>query len=377
MIRLAPALLALTLLGSGCIKLDGFMFDPEPASSVEEDYHGLPLSLASDPPAWIDEASVDREIYLRVPDGERLDAGELDEEAGYVHGAFLPAPAACPVEECPLAGRGIVVLYQHGNSGNLWRYWYRAVALWTLGVDVFVYTYRGYGMSRGEPSADGVFADADTALRYVRSRPGVGEDAFLVAYGYSMGAIPTSYLAGTSVLRDQVDAVALESGLDGPASIVQVSTGVDWPAGFWLEDTQFDGPDRIAGVDPSTPILHLHGGADVRVLTAQAERYHDVLEDHPAYTHYIGLTDHPHEQWMADAAHRNVPIASFGAEHHIADYWDDEANPGHCCVHPLEYADPQHADFLDEVGLTDGAAITAAAEVYAGLLADWLAEVGP
>ncbi|HUT76683.1 MAG TPA: alpha/beta hydrolase, partial [Polyangia bacterium] len=355
---------------SGCIGLDFFLFDPEQASSIEEDYHGLPLWNGDGAPQWVLDAEVEREIYLRVPSAEVLSPGALDGEGSYLHGVFLHAPATCPVAQCPLIEVPPTFIYQHGNSGHMWRYWWRAVALWSLGADVFIYTYRGYGLSKGEPTTGNVLADAATAIAYVSARPDVDPQR-IVAYGYSMGGVPASYLVGASAYKQVFAACILEASLDSPETIVEVATGTDFPGGFFLdEDSPFDGPDFIKG--SALPILHMHGGADDVLSLGGAEHYYQVLESRPDYTHYLGKTDKPDEVWIKACKHRNVPAWSWAAAQHIADYWGSEDNPHHCCVHPLEYPDPVNAGFLAAIGDTTGDELLAASLDYRRLLADWL-----
>jgi fermentation-respiration switch protein FrsA (DUF1100 family) len=358
------------LLAAGCIDLDFFLFDPEKADSIDGDYHGLPLWNGDGAPPWVAAAEVEREIYLDVPSGDVIQPDSLSGNGDYLHGVFIHAPAECPPAECPLIADPPTIVYQHGNSGHLWRYWWRAVSLWSLGASVFVYTYRGYGLSAGAPTKAGVLEDADAAAAYVSGRPDVNPER-IVAYGYSMGGIPASHLVGRSAHKGAFAACILEAPLDSPATLVALATGTDMPEGFFLDaDSPFDGPAFIAGA--SIPILHVHGGRDDVLMLGGAERYYHALKSHPGYTHYLGKTDAPDEAWIASCDHRNLPIPAWGGALHIADYRDHDGNPNHCCVHPLEYVDPLNAGFLGTIGHTDGERLLATSIEYRALLAGWL-----
>ena len=356
----------------GCIKLDGMFFETVKATSVAEDYHGLPITLAEDPPEWLADAEVEREIYIETPSGRILDESEK-QDADYLHGAFLHAPVQCPAEECPLIGTGVTFLYQHGNSGHMFRYWYRAVALWSMGANVFIYTYRGYGLSSGEASRENVLQDAAAAMSYVKGRADVDPDR-IIAYGYSMGGIPTSYLLGRSAHKGAFRAAILESALDSPDETLNLSTNTDFPEGFFMDAAIFDGPTFIGGA-PELPILHMHGGDDQRVVMEQAEQYYNVLRDRPGYTHYLGKTDTSGEAWIREGGHRNLPVVSFKGEFHIPDYYDADNNRAHCCIHPIEYTDPAHADFLQQTGKTDGETMQADAQRYHDLVSAWILSI--
>ena len=372
--RIYPLLLLLLLCSMfcfGCIKLDFFVFEGDKATSVEEDYHGLPLFQGINPPSWIEESLVERELFLNPQTGELIE--NFSETQNTIHGAFLKAPNNCPETECPLINKNILFLYQHGNSGNLWRYWYRTVALWNLGAHVFVYDYRGYGLSKGEATGSHVCEDSDAALKYVLNRPEYtpGQTQIIV-YGYSMGAIPTSYLIGRSEQKEHIAGAIMESGLDSPISIVQLSTGTEFPASYFIDETEFDGPTYLKGTNPELPILHLHGGKDNRVIDLQAERYFSALKSFPNYTYYLGKTDAADETWISRSGHRNIPNSTFQAELHLADYWDDSSNPAHCCVHPLEFANPEHQNFYQKVGLTTQEDLIHSANQYKNLIATWV-----
>ncbi len=356
-----------------CIKLDFFLFEGEEATSIS-DYHNLPLYVGSDPPQWIDSSLVEREIYVTVPGAEVIPQDQLSSYNNYLHGVFLPAPTNVSIDTCPLIDKSVTFLYCHGNSGHLWRYWYRAVALWNMGANVFIFTYRGYGLSKGETTRDNIKKDAETAATYLKTRTDVDTNEIIV-YGYSMGAIPASYLAGTSLHKNSFAGVILESGLDSPEEILHLSTGTEFPGGFFFDDAPFDGPEFIKNT--TIPILHMHGQEDQRVIIDQAYNYYEVLKSKQNYTDYIGKTQKPDEQWIAATAHRNVPVYSFKGENHIADYWDDSENPYNCCVHPDEYADPLFAGFLQSVGKTTGAAMSTAAQKYEDLIVAWVSTIIP
>lgn len=372
MMRLIAFIFAVSALVPGCIKLDNLFFETEKASSIEKDYHGLPLTLSESPPEWIVSAEVEREIYISVDTGKPIDPTK-DDSGDYIHGAFLHAPDDCPPERCPFIGRDITFLYQHGNSGHLFRYWYRAVALFEMGANVFIYTYRGYGLSSGKASRKNVLEDAATAMTYLKQRDDV-DTSRIIAYGYSMGAIPTSHLVGRSPHKGDFLATILESALDSPDSSVDVSTGTEFPPGFFQANTPFFGPDFIKDA-PDHPILQMHGSKDSRVFLIQAEQYYEVLKNRDNYTHYLGKEEKTHENWMREAGHRNVPVASFKGELHIPDYYDHKKNPSHCCIQSDEYQEQKHQAFLDAIGETDGDTMTQNAENYRALVTDWILDV--
>ncbi len=77
------------------------------------------------------------EVYFKTGDRLRL------------HGWFVPAPNA-----------KFTVLYCHGNGGNMMYFLETVNFLNNLGLNCFVFDYRGYGKSQGAPSENGTYLDA-------------------------------------------------------------------------------------------------------------------------------------------------------------------------------------------------------------------------
>lgn len=361
---------AVILLFQSCTKLDFFLFENEEVSSIDVDYHGLPLYSGNNSPSWVTTAVVEDEVYLNPANGAVIKPEDIGNYSEYIHGAFIPRPEGC--EDCPLKDENITFLYHHGNSGTLFRYWYRAVALWSMGANVFIYNYRGYGLSRGETERGKILQDANATASYVKARNDV-DNSRIIVYGYSMGGIPASYIAGRSHHKNSFLALILESALDSPEKILHLSTGFELGGALFFDDTEFDGPAFIGGT--TLPVLQIHGANDRRVVPRQAENYYNVLSGRENYTSYIGKTNGEYETWAAKGAHRNLPIVSFSAEDQVADYWDDPANPNNCCVHPAEYGEPQFQSFLAAIGSTTGEQMLIDADIYEELISSWILDI--
>lgn len=89
------------------------------------------------------------------------------------------------------AKRGLI-LYFHGNRGNLQRWGRYARELTRFRFDVVVIDYRGYGKSTGQPSENVMYSDAKAVYEWVRHKNG-GPPAII--YGRSLGSAVASNLA--------------------------------------------------------------------------------------------------------------------------------------------------------------------------------------
>ncbi|KAJ3115405.1 hypothetical protein HDU96_000710 [Phlyctochytrium bullatum] len=79
------------------------------------------------------------------------------------------------------------LLYLHANAGNMGhRLPIANVFYYRLHCNVFMLSYRGYGLSEGEPNEKGIKIDAQTALDWITNHPQYGKTKIIV-YGQSIG----------------------------------------------------------------------------------------------------------------------------------------------------------------------------------------------
>jgi hypothetical protein len=79
------------------------------------------------------------------------------------------------------------ILYCHGNAGNIGGRAGVCADLHRLGVNIFIFDYRGYGKSRGIPTERGTYRDVRAAYEYVRARHEDAEEPPVIVYGASLG----------------------------------------------------------------------------------------------------------------------------------------------------------------------------------------------
>lgn len=84
-------------------------------------------------------------------------------------------------------GAKLIVLFNHGNRGNMRNSIPRLESILSCGASLFVYDYRGFGRSDGYPTIPGVIEDASTAFDYLVKEKGYSP-ANIVLYGESLGS---------------------------------------------------------------------------------------------------------------------------------------------------------------------------------------------
>ncbi len=145
------------------------------------------------------------------------------------------------------------VLYFHGNGGNLSMWADILAGLSQRGFDVVAFDYRGYGLSTGTPSEQGLYRDVEAVLALVHDRLRRA-DVPLIYWGRSLGTAMAAYAA----TRRAPDGVILESGFPSMRAVV-ADNPVLWTL-TWLSSYEFP-TARWMSMAPS-PVLVLHGDSD-------------------------------------------------------------------------------------------------------------------
>ena len=78
-----------------------------------------------------------------------------------------------------------VVLFCHGNYGNLLKWGHRVAYLLEYNYDVLVFDYRNYGKSTGNFNEEEMYTDGLSVYNYVKKQY---KEENIVVYGYSLGA---------------------------------------------------------------------------------------------------------------------------------------------------------------------------------------------
>ncbi|KAJ6848057.1 protein ABHD17B-like isoform X1 [Iris pallida] len=172
------------------------------------------------------------------------------------------AAAAAEVEE----GKGLAVLYSHGNAADLGQMYGLFVELSVhLRVNVMGYDYSGYGQSSGKPSELNTYADIEAAYRCLIEIYGVRPDD-IILYGQSVGSGPTLDLAAR---LPHLRAVVLHSPiLSGLRVMYPVKRT------YWFDI--YKNIDKIPMV--SCPVLIVHGTDDDVVDCSHGKRLWELSE---------------------------------------------------------------------------------------------------
>lgn len=90
-----------------------------------------------------------------------------------LHGWYLPAENS----------KGLILFY-HGNAENISSHFLNLAWITRFNYDVFIFDYRGYGRSGGNPHPEGIYYDSLAALEYAQK---LNRTNRLIVYGQSLG----------------------------------------------------------------------------------------------------------------------------------------------------------------------------------------------
>lgn len=105
------------------------------------------------------------------------------------------------------------VLFCHGNGGNISHRLDSINIFHNLGLNCFVFDYRGYGNSRGKPSEEGTYTDAMAAYKWLIEQKKTAAENIII-FGRSLGGTIAAQLAGKAEARALVVESAFTSYVD-------------------------------------------------------------------------------------------------------------------------------------------------------------------
>ncbi|MBI4345647.1 MAG: alpha/beta hydrolase [Elusimicrobia bacterium] len=169
-----------------------------------------------------------------------------------LHGWWIPGEPGAPA-----------VLLAHGNAGNVSHRVEKARILHGLGLSVLLFDYRGYGLSDGRPTEQGLYRDGEAAFRHLTAERGLSPGD-IILYGESLGCGVAVELARRHAARSLVIESAFTSTAD-MGRLVFPFLPVDR-----MVNDRFDNLAKIGQV--RSPVLVLHSPQDEIIPFAMGRR---------------------------------------------------------------------------------------------------------
>ena len=216
---------------------------------------------------------------------------EASDEVGLV-GWFVPAEQS----------RG-VVLFCHGNAGNISHRLESIQAFNRLGLDTFIFDYRGYGRSEGRTTERGTYRDAEAAWRYLVEGRQV-DPSQMVIFGRSLGGTIAAWL----VQERPPKALILESTFTSvPDMAAQLYPYL--PVRL-MSRFNYSAIDYVRRVD--CPVLIVHSRDDEMIPFSHGQKLFDAANEPKQFLEIRGTHN---EGFIVSAQRYQDGLDSFISEH--------------------------------------------------------------
>ncbi len=201
----------------------------------------------------------------------------------------------------PRAGASKVLLFFHGNAGNISHRLDSLILFHELGLNVLIFDYRGYGQSEGRPSEQGTYRDAEAAWRFLLEQKGF-EAREVILFGRSLGGAVAANLA----MRHTGAGVILESSFTSVEQLAKKYYAF-LPV-RWISRIHYDTASIVSRI--GSPILIVHSREDEiipfehgQALFALASEPKRFLEIHGSHDQGFYVSGETYRQGLREFLH--------------------------------------------------------------------------
>lgn len=194
------------------------------------------------------------------------------EDEVQLHGWYLPK-----------RGSEHVLLFFHGNAGNISHRRDSIQVFHRLGLNVLIIDYRGYGQSEGKPSEQGLYRDATAAWRYLTEEKGFDPENVII-FGRSLGGAVAAKLAARVQARGLILESTMSSAKDFARAVFKILSRLvviryDFNTAQHIQRVNY--PVLVLH-SPEDEIMPFHLGKKVYELANQPKHFVHMRGDHNA-----------------------------------------------------------------------------------------------
>ena len=173
------------------------------------------------------------------------------------------------------------ILFLHGNAGSLENRIHKINHFKDMNINFLLIAWRGFNGNEGKPTEKGLYEDATSAVRWLKSK-GITEEEIII-YGESLG----TGIATEIAQNKNFAGVILESPFTS-----MIDAGKDkypfLPVKFLLKD-KYQSNIKIKNI--KSPILIMHGKVDNIVPFHMGKKMYE-LANQPKYFYFSEYDDH-------------------------------------------------------------------------------------
>ena len=172
-----------------------------------------------------------------------------------------------------------VLLFFHGNAGNISHRLESLRIFYQLGLSTFIFDYRGYGHSQGKPKEKGIYRDAEAAWRYLVQKRGISPRE-IVVFGRSLGGSVAAWLAQTQTPRALIIESVFTSARDLAADLYPYM-----PTRF-ITRVKYDTQGYLSRV--TCPVLIVHSRHDEIIPFAHGQKLFQAAKEPKSFLEIRG-----------------------------------------------------------------------------------------
>jgi fermentation-respiration switch protein FrsA (DUF1100 family) len=211
---------------------------------------------------------------------EYEDASFKTEDGVQLHGWYIPQHDSKQV-----------LLFFHGNAGNISHRRASIEIFHRLGVNVLIIDYRGYGKSEGTQSENGLYKDGAAAWSFLTEKKGFAPGDIII-FGRSLGGVVAAHLAA----KVQARGVILESTLSSARDFAQRV--------FWLLSKlvvmryNWNAAEYVSRIN--YPVLVLHSPDDDIMPFSLGEKVFEAANEPKQFYRMRGRSGYSLYEWIPD-----------------------------------------------------------------------------
>ncbi|MGC1217767.1 MAG: alpha/beta hydrolase [Phormidesmis sp.] len=236
---------------------------------------------------WISITDQLAQSENRPEQGLKQDVDQTKQSVDTLHGWWIPNP-----------GSQRVLLFCHGNYGNISYNLERLQFHHSLGFSIFAFDYRGYGQSTASaqyPTENSTYADVDAAWHYLTHERQIAPERITVC-GHSMGGAIAINLA---VQHPEIARLIIKSSFTTMKAAIDAKKTYRFFPVEQLLQHPFDSLSKVK--DLKIPVLYVHGDQDFDVPADMSKTLH-------------AATPGPKTLWIAPGAdHNNISAVQHDA----------------------------------------------------------------
>ena len=196
-----------------------------------------------------------------------------------------------------------VILFCHGNAGNISHRLESIQIFHRLGLDIFIFDYRGYGQSEGKPTEPGTYQDAEAAWRYLTEERQINPNKVIV-FGRSLGGAVASWLAQ----RHTPGALILESAFTSLPDIA--ATVYPYLPVRLLLHSKYNTAEYLGRIN--CPVLIVHSRNDEIMPFSHGQRLFEIAKEPKRF---LEITGTHNEGFTTSGKHYEEGLNAFVSEY--------------------------------------------------------------